>query len=208
MDLSSRSAASSGALDQQIAAADAVPVDGAGGEGGHFAVHGGVDKRGTEEGEHGELRVRHLHLRPEDHLPEEVTEGGGLCGGEVEVEVLAHAHEVRVVEDVALNVQVKGGGGEAVGGVIHFLGEQIIEEPRGIRAGDLEHAAVGTVDDDPAVMGGALLTQRVAVVPGDARGIDHISILGFGGTGSVEERGTVISGGGSHDSDGNPPERA
>ncbi|GAB2518275.1 hypothetical protein GCM10027031_25800 [Corynebacterium atrinae] len=130
---------------------------------------------------------------------QERQKGGRLGGREIEVEILAHAKDVRVVEDVTLDVQVEGGGGEAGRDVVKLLGEQIIKEYRGVRAADPDHPPVGAIDHDRA----ALLAQRIAVMPCDTCGIDGgIGPLGGGGAGVVEEGGTISCGVRGHTRDG------
>lgn len=82
----------------------------------------------------------------------------------------------------------------AIGEVVELLGQEIIQICCGVRPGDFDHAAVGTVDYGRKF---ALLHQRRAIMPGHAVGIDEGGLAEGCGAGAGEEVGWN----GSHEAD-------
>ncbi len=97
---------------------------------------------------------------------------------------LAVVDEVDRVLDVAVRGQDQGLGGVAGREVADVLGEQQMQPAQPFGAGDGDHAAVGEVHEAGAVGEGALLTEEVAVVRGDA----FVGGLGGDGAGQRQKR--------------------
>ena len=110
-----------------------------------------------------------------------------LRGGQVEVEVLARAGDIHVVQNVALDIQVEGTGGEAGGGIVKLLREQVIKKTRRIRTADAQHAALRAVDGDGPGLGRTLFPEGIAIVPGHTLGIEYSRVLVLGGTGALKK---------------------
>ena len=168
----------------QVNALDSRPLDLAGKL--HHGWKGNIGL--TQEGEDGDIGFLYGDLGPEDHHGEELKEGVELRRGDVDKKGIVGPHDIHVVEDVALDVQVEGAGAKARWSRVKLLRKQVIKELGGVLAADTDNAALGSVNDYGAAIGGALLAQWIAIVPGHPLGIEYGRVLVLRGTGALQKR--------------------
>ena len=113
-------------------------------------------------------QVLDLHPQHEAHRVEVVDEGLGGVRLDVDPGGRAVVRERQVVLKVALRGQDERLRGAAGGEPLQVLAGQAVQPAQPVRAGDLDDAPVGPVDEDLAFRHRALLAHRVAVVRGDA----------------------------------------
>ncbi|SLH51020.1 Uncharacterised protein [Mycobacteroides abscessus subsp. abscessus] len=122
---------------------------------------------GAEQAQHGMVGgLGGLGVGPEDHLRQEVQQGGPAVGFGVDPDGAVEVAEHEMVLDAAVQVEVEVLRRLPVAEVRDVLTGDGVQPAQPFAAGDAQHEPVGTIHDRDPLDRGALLTERVAVVPG------------------------------------------
>ena len=126
-----------------------------------------VDRGGSDDPQLRQFGGGDLDLRPEDHhlqVPQQACRCGRLG---VEVGHPVEFGDSEVVLDVAIGRQHKRLRARTRRQLGKQLAGQRVQPGQPIRTGHRDHTAVGKVEDRRPPLGGALLADRIAVVPGN-----------------------------------------
>ncbi len=131
-------------------------------------------------------RVGRLHPHHELHRLEELKQRGRLAWFHVNPGGAAVVDDRQVMLDVPVRAQDQALLGAACRQVVDLLGADAVQPAQAVLTADPEHVPVRPVDEAGAVGQGALLSERIAVVRGNA----HVREIGRDGTGNGKQ-GTV-----------------